>query len=305
MYYFVVNPVSGCGRGKNIWKGLRKALDRRGVCYESFVLRHPGEAREIAARLCTLRRPLTLIVVGGDGTINEVVSGLSACAHITFGCIPTGSGNDFVRGLGLAKEPSAALDAILHPQTIRSIKLGTIRGDGFARSFAVSCGIGFDAAVCSEVNRSRVKDLLNWFRLGKLVYTGIALRQLAASRFSAMTLVLDDGRSLSYDRVFFAAVMNMAYEGGGFRFAPDQRPEDDTFTLCIAEGISRLRVLSLLPLALFGRHVGRRGVHLIPCRSVTLQADDSHFVHTDGETPGTSRTLTVQAHTDLLRVITR
>ena len=105
MYYFVVNPVSGCGKGKKIWNTIKKELDQLSVEYEAFLLRQKGEARTIAASLSALTQPFTLVVVGGDGTLNEVIGGLSSFINVTLGCIPTGSGNDFVRGLKLEKDP--------------------------------------------------------------------------------------------------------------------------------------------------------------------------------------------------------
>ena len=105
MYYFVVNPVSGCGKGKKIWNTIKKELDQLSVEYEAFLLREKGEARDVAASLSKLSQPFTLVVVGGDGTLNEVIGGLSSFINVTLGCIPTGSGNDFVRGLKLEKDP--------------------------------------------------------------------------------------------------------------------------------------------------------------------------------------------------------
>ena len=97
---------------------------------------------------------------------------------MTLGCIPTGSGNDFVRGLKLEKDPLTALHQILHPQKLRRLKIGqTISPSGCRSAFCVSSGIGFDAAVCNGAYRSGMKDMLNWFHLGKLVYTGTALKQ--------------------------------------------------------------------------------------------------------------------------------
>ena len=90
MYYFVVNPVSGCGKGKKIWNTIKKELDQLSVEYEAFLLRQKGEARTIAASLSALTQPFTLVVVGGDGTLNEVIGGLSSFINVTLGCIPTG-----------------------------------------------------------------------------------------------------------------------------------------------------------------------------------------------------------------------
>lgn len=304
MYYFVVNPVSGCGKGKKIWNTIKKELDQLSVEYEAFLLRQKGEARTVAASLAALSKPFTLVVVGGDGTLNEVIGGLSSFTNVTLGCIPTGSGNDFVRGLKLEKDPLTALHQILHPKKLRRIKIGlTTSPSGSQSAFCVSSGIGFDAAVCNGAYRSGMKDILNWFRLGKLVYTGTALKQLFSSRLCPMKLTLDDGREFVYPRAFFAAAMNLPYEGGGFQFAPDADPCSDRFTLCIAEGLSKPRILSILPLAFFGKHVGKPGIHLIPCSRVTIRTGQPLCVHTDGEIFGFHKEVTFTAHPERLNVI--
>lgn len=267
-------------------------------------MRQKGEARTIAASLSTLTQPFTLVVVGGDGTLNEVIGGLSSFINMTLGCIPTGSGNDFVRGLKLEKDPLTALHQILHPQKLRRLKIGqTISPSGCRSAFCVSSGIGFDAAVCNGAYRSGMKDMLNWFHLGKLVYTGTALKQLFTSRLCPMKLTLDDGQELVYPHAFFAAVMNLPYEGGGFRFAPDADPCSDRFTLCIAEGLSKPRILSILPLAFSGRHVGKPGIHLITCKRVVIQTGHPLCVHTDGEIFGFHEEVTFEAHPERLNVI--
>ena len=207
-------------------------------------------------------------------------------------------------GLKLEKDPLTALHQILHPQKLRRLKIGqTISPSGCRSAFCVSSGIGFDAAVCNGAYRSGMKDMLNWFHLGKLVYTGTALKQLFTSRLCPMKLTLDDGQELVYPHAFFAAVMNLPYEGGGFRFAPDADPCSDRFTLCIAEGLSKPRILSILPLAFSGRHVGKSGIHLITCKRVVIQTGHPLCVHTDGEIFGFHEEVTFEAHPERLNVI--
>ena len=118
-----------------------------------------------------------------------------------------------------------------------------------------------------------------------------------------MKLTLDDRQELVYPHAFFAAVMNLPYEGGGFRFAPDADPCSDRFTLCIAEGLSKPRILSILPLAFSGRHVGKPGIHLITCKRVVIQAGHPLCVHTDGEIFGFHEEVTFEAHPERLNVI--
>ena len=305
MYYFIVNPISGFGRGKTVWKTIEQELARLDIEYEAFLLRYKGEAKQIAASLASLQHPFTLVAVGGDGTLNEIISGLSTYKYVTLGCIPTGSGNDFVRGLKLERDPVKALHYILQPLRVLPIKIGCVTASSNHRqtSFGVSSGIGFDAAVCNGAYHSQLKEILNLIHAGKLVYLGTALKQLISSRFTPMRLTLDDGTTLTFRKSFFAAAMNLPYEGGGFQFAPDADPSSDCFTLCIAEGISKLRILTILPLAFSGKHVGKRGVHLVTCKKAVIHTQMPLCVHTDGEIFGFYDTITFEARPERLRII--
>lgn len=309
MYYFIINPASGSGRGLTIWKTIQAELNRLGTDYRAYLLSRPGEAKQLASGFAGKKKPCTVIAVGGDGTINDVINGLGSFDHITFACIPTGSGNDFVRGLGLTKEPLAALHAILNPKEIRRINIGRTliqEADKVTEhSFAVSSGIGFDAAVCDSVQSSRLKKALNLFRAGKVVYLVSALWLLLTMKRGSLKITLDDGTIQDYENCYFAAVMNLPYEGGGFYFCPDALPDDDYIDLIIANRISRLNALSLLPQALFGKHVGKNGITIIRCRLAELQYSAPSCVHTDGEVVGYYDNITIGIKSEKLPVIIR
>lgn len=309
MYYFIINPASGSGRGLAIWKTIQDELNRLSVDYRAYLLSRPGEAKQLASGFAEKKNPCTVVAVGGDGTINDVISGLGTFSHITFACIPTGSGNDFVRGLGLIKDPVSALHAILSPTEIRKINIGTTlitQEDKFSEySYAVSSGIGFDAAVCDSVQHSTLKKALNLFHAGKVVYLISALYLLMTMKRGSLKVTLEDGTETDYEKAYFAAVMNLPYEGGGFYFCPDARPDDDCIDLIIVNRISRLRALSLLPQALFGKHVGKGGITIVRCRQAKLQHSDPSCVHTDGEVVGYYKEVTFGLKNEKLAVIVR
>ena len=94
---------------------------------------------------------------------------------------------------------------------------------GHARRFAVSSGIGFDAAVCHEVCVSPWKVFLNRLGLGKLSYAVVALDRLMKDRPVKMEVALPDGSRKVFEKTYFAAFMNLQYEGGGFPFLPGSK----------------------------------------------------------------------------------
>lgn len=304
MYYFIINPSASSGRGLELWRRLKEILETEDVSYEAFVLRRPGEATLLAAKISLLYAPCTIVALGGDGTVNEVINGIRDFGRVTFACIPSGSGNDFMRGMRVSFSPEDMLKKILHPKRIREINIGRVSAEGKSRCFAVSAGIGYDAAVCHDVQKSRLKELLNRFHGGKLVYTLIALRNLFSMKRHPLRIIVDRHRLISCNQAYFAAIMNLRCEGGGFMFCPSARPGDDLLDLCVADDIPRWRVLLILPLAYFGKHVGKKGVHILQCKKVTFCSPESLCVHTDGEIFGFYDRLTVQLMPKKLKVIT-
>lgn len=305
MYDFIINPSSGSGSGSIVWKTVEDELKQKHVPYTAHLLSASGEAAAIAASLSLPDTPRTIVVVGGDGTLNEVVSGLTSFHNITLGCIPTGSGNDFVRGLGLEKDPIAALHQILNPLETAELDIGLLKADGIPHSFCVSAGIGYDAAVCDSVQGSALKSLLNRFHSGKLVYLVTALWQLFTMKLQPITLTTGDGQTYTFPKSYFAAFMNLPYEGGGFQFSPHASASDGLLDILVVDSISRLHALMILPSAFPGRHLGKRGVHLIQSDCFTIHAKQPLCVHTDGEVPGYYTDIQVSFRSEKLTVIIR
>ena len=114
MYYFIVNAASRTGKAKKIWNQMEEYLKEKQIDYMAFQSKYAGHAKELAKEISNFSEPvLKLIVFGGDGTVNEVLNGIVNFDKIRLGYIPTGSGNDFGRGLSLPKDPLAALNRIL------------------------------------------------------------------------------------------------------------------------------------------------------------------------------------------------
>ena len=201
MYHIIINPASRSGRGAKIWaEQVEPALKAGNTEYQTYFSGKAGEVRQLAAQITAehaAEPDLTLIVLGGDGTINETLQGIAEPSKVILGYIPTGSSNDLAKDLGIPKEPKAALDLILRNAAPRVMDLGRLTyldedQPEESRLFAVSCGIGFDAAVCAEAMHSPIKDTMNRIGLGKLTYLGIALKQLITARKVSCTLTIEN-----------------------------------------------------------------------------------------------------------------
>ncbi len=306
MYHVIVNPASRSGRGQKIWKKqIEPALQRESVDYRPHFSEKAGDTVSIVADL--FRREegdIFLIILGGDGTVNEALQGMDDPRRAVLGYIPTGSSNDLARDLKLPRKPLEALDVILHSGRIRSMDLGVLSyADGERRRFAVSCGIGFDAAVCQEAMHSKIKDTMNRLGLGKLTYLGVALRQLFASKAVSGKLTLESGAPVDIGNMLFTACMVHRYEGGGFMFAPDAVDDDGILNLCAVGNLSKLFILFALPTAFYGKHYRFRGITAYRAGKVTIETSQPLWVHTDGEVTRRSDWICVWCETGVLRVV--
>lgn len=283
MYTFIVNPNARSGLGHKVWNELEAILKKRGVNYQVLFTKYQRHATAITKELTSADNRQTLIILGGDGTVNEVMNGIQAPDQVTVGYIPIGSSNDFARGLGLSTNPETALLHILRPCEYTYINIGTLSYEDKTQRFAVSAGIGFDAAVCHQVMVSRLKVFLNKIRLGKLTYAGVAIRSMLSLSPGNMTVTLDDHRRIDFESVYFAAAMNQQFEGGGFKFCPDADPGDDILNIIVIAGIPKLKALLLLPTAFKGWHVHIKGIHIYTCKKADFVSEKALPIHTDGE----------------------
>lgn len=305
MYHFVVNPASRSGRGRRMWQEIiEPALKERSTCYEVHFSECPGNAVAIARTLsqtASPTSPLNLVILGGDGTVNEVLQGIQDFSHITVSYIPTGSSNDLARDMGVNKNPLKILDSILNGGRTVLLDTGMLTTPSGKRRFAVSCGIGFDAAVCEEAMHSRLKDTLNHMGLGKLTYLGIALKQLFAAKPVSCELYLDDREPVRIKKILFVAVMNHRYEGGGFKFCPDAVPDDGILDICVAGSLPKLILLPALPTAFFGKHLIFPGMDAYRAQKVKIKTSRPLWVHTDGEVWEQDDEITIECEKQKLR----
>lgn len=303
MYTFIVNPHSRSGKGLTTWHVVEAELKRLQIEYTVFFTQYQKHATTYIHNLTSDACTHTVVVLGGDGTLNEVINGIQNFDHITLGYIPTGSSNDFSRSCGIPTDPLEALKRILNPDNVVHMDIGTISFGKQSRRFAVSSGIGFDAAICHEAVVSKWKRILNRFHLGKCTYAMIALHRLFLTSTCKFTVILDDKETLSYSDCWFATVMNHPCEGGGFYFCPDAQTDDGLLDILIVSNLKAPALLLILPFALFGKHTTMPGIHLLRCRKATIKTDLPLPVHTDGEPVFLQHEFSVNVDRQILKVI--
>ena len=322
MYSFLVNPASRSGRGQKYWERIKPVLEERKIPYQVFFSKGPGDMVKLSRQLTSSLSPegedVHLVVLGGDGTANEAVQGIADFSRTRFSYIPTGSSNDLARDAGISRNPLEALERILSSARERRMDVGFLHYNTAYlpeasqpadvppdRRFLVSCGIGFDAGVCQEAMKSRMKDFLNKVGLGKLTYLGIALKQLMRSGRDSAELVIDENspsvKSIRLPGLMFIACMSHCYEGGGFYFCPGADAADGMLDLCTVSGVPKWKVLLVLPTAFQGKHYRYNGVERYGGQTIHIRTSAPLWVHTDGEVACRSDDITVSCSKQLLR----
>ena len=286
MIYFIVNEHSRSGKGADVWKQLEELLKKEEVPYQARRTEYAGHAVQIAEEISSLEdEEMKLVAVGGDGTINEVVNGIVDFEKIQFGAIPTGSGNDFARGLGILETPQEILLRLLESKGTKRIDIGSVSWEGCEkpRLFLISSGVGMDALVCKKALTSKLKKILNRLHLGKLTYLLITIQTILSMQTADTRVVIDQNRKTLYKNQIFSAAMNFRAEGGGIPMAPDADAQDGLLSVCTIHGIPKLLTFFVLPFLVAAKHERFRGVKIENCTACDLYMNKPLVLHTDGE----------------------
>lgn len=300
-YYFIVNGNAGAGRKKNIWQTILKPeLIRRGVHYHVYECSYPGHGAKLASQILSENvGELRLVVVGGDGTFNEVLNGIDDFARVTMSYIPAGSANDLGYALGISSDPLRALSRILDGGRIYGMDIGktTFHKDRTSRYFAISSGIGLDAEACSH-SGGKLKAFLNRIRLGKLIYMINTVRLVLTYPTTEGKLVFVNANGKQTERrvhrLFFLAGMNQPYEGGHLAMAADAKSNDGRLSFALAQDLSNVQALFSLVLLVIRQHERIPGYEVVEARACHIMLKDNLEVHTDGETFGGQWDITIE-----------
>ncbi len=281
MYLFIVNPISGNGRGKKIWRAVEGRLQEQRVPYAVHFTKAPEEGtRLVVEELQNLDQQEIkgVIAVGGDGSINDVVNGLVLSnRHVPLGVVPAGSGNDLARVLHVIQWEHA-LDVILKGD-VASFDLGMVNNRYY---FINNIGVGFDAAVSWVSNKAWYKKWLNRLKIGKLTYIITVLRLLLTYRSDRIIIETGQFKKV-WEKAWLVAVANIESYGGGMKICPDADYTDGKFQVCVVHGISALHLLFVFPKVFSGSHKGHRAVELFDADRLTIETKNPAYVHMDGE----------------------
>ncbi len=277
----VLNPIAGRGAGTRLSARIAECLHAYDLDFKLLTTEGPRHAVALAQQAAA-QGAETLLAVGGDGTVNEVLNGLLQVAPgpdgVALGVLPIGTGNDFAFSAGLPLDWSEACRVVARGQS-RILDVGRVRADNQGPLyFGNGVGLGFDAMVNIESRK------VAWLR-GFLVYLVALFRTIAIYYEAPCTEIRVDGREMVQPSLM-VSVMNGVRIGGGFYTTPNARMDDGQLGLCIAGRVSRLKMLRFVPQFMRGSHVGDRDITMTEGRRVSVESELPWAAHVDGEIYG-------------------
>jgi YegS/Rv2252/BmrU family lipid kinase len=271
----VVNPAAGGGRTERRWAALRDDLRRQGLAFEWAATSGPGSGATLARAAVEAGAGL-VVAVGGDGTLSEVINGVTRddAPGATVGALLTGRGRDALRNLGLARDLRLAVRRLVDGTDAR-VDLVRVDWPGGARRYAVgSAGAGFDARVAhrTAVGGGR----------GTIPYLLAVVRTLSEHAPVAAEIEIDGVRAWA-GQLSAAVAANGPHFGGGMKIAPDADVTDGLLDLVVLGDLGRLELLRWLPAVYRGAHLAHPRVSVSRARRVALRTTPPVPVHVDGE----------------------
>jgi YegS/Rv2252/BmrU family lipid kinase len=243
----------------------------------------PGHL-SVLARTAVEEGAARLVVVGGDGSVHEVVNGVAEADGVELAVVPHGTGYDFARSLGLSRRLDDALATALSG-AVREIDLGRASYRSWAgedeRSWFANVGsAGISGAIAKRANET--SKALG----GKVSYYWATLAVFAGWRTGHMRISVDEERREG--KVIDVLVANGRYVAGGMMLCPGAEPDDGTFDVLVIGDVTKRDLLLTLPKTYRGKHLPHPRLELLRGQRVTIDADEHLPLELDGEQPGTT-----------------
>jgi diacylglycerol kinase (ATP) len=275
-----INPTASFGKGRDVGPAVVQTL--RALGHEVTSLQEPDFEQLMAAgRKAVASKPDALVVVGGDGMVN-LGTNLVARTKVPLGIVPSGTGNDMARGLGIPHDNTeAAIEALVAglARPPRVIDAGLIHyvddetGEPATRWFACVLSAGFDAIVNERANHMRHPR-------GPSRYTIALVLELVGLKPIAYRLLLDGAELVTTGALI--SVGNNTSLGGGMLVTPDAEVDDGLLDVLVVQALSRLSFLRIFPSVFKGEHVKDRRVTIHRAKRIRIESDGV-VAYADGE----------------------
>jgi len=282
----IVNPNAGKGKGKKDSHRIESLLKKAGFTFS--VMFTEGKGYAIRYTIDGIAQGYRkIIVVGGDGTLNEVVNGAflnKVCSptEITLGLIPVGTGNDWGRMFGISLNYDRAINTISENKTMLHDIGHILYHEGAEqkeRYFINIAGMGFQSVVVRRSNHQKEKG-----RGGKMIYFYSLLRTLLTYKNAKADILIDD-EQVTAD-IFSLNLGNGRYSGGGMRQTPDAIPDDGLLDVTIINDMGKTEIIRNLGLLYDGTILSHPKIDGYRCRKLSITSGVPIYADADGETLG-------------------
>jgi len=268
----IANPAANHGESGRLFPVVEELLQN--LPHDTIVTDSPGHALDVARDAAGYD---LVVAAGGDGTVHEVLNGLMQHpddTRPTLGLLPTGSGNDTRRTLGISTDlTQAALELVTGRR--KRFDVGLCNDIYFNNSFAA----GLDAKVTAKAVEYKVTTK----RSGLWLYLTALLHVLFNDLDSFRLRISFDGAPFAEHDTLIVAVTNGPTYGGGFFITPDAVPDDGMFDVCMIDPMPLPETLLRLPAVVIGKHTKMRPVHMSRHTSLLIECDVPVPAQIDGE----------------------
>ena len=280
---FLVNPASAAGSTGRRWPEIAHRCSALGLSGDALLSEEPGHLASLA-QAAVQEGATLLVVVGGDGSVNEVVNGVADLDGFELAVLPHGTGWDFVRTFGIPRRLDDAVVTALSGD-VREIDLGLVSFRTWAgaesRSYFANVGsAGISGAIAQRANNTS-KTLG-----GKVSYYWATLAVFFGWTTGEMRVSVDD--EIRGGRMIDVIVANGRYLGGGMMMCPEAEPDDGLFDVMLIGDVTKRDLLLVLPKTYRGKHLPHPKLEVLRGRIVTVDADEPLPIEVDGEQPGTT-----------------
>lgn len=293
-YSIILNLNAGNGYAKQIWSTVKAQLDSQQCSYD-YQITKPSQPIEFLTRKIIQAHPdpanTTVIAIGGDGTLHDTLNGLIKAENggpkVPLAFIPAGSYNNFAQGYGISLDPVKALNQILTANTTRQVNLGHYidaikHQDGY---FLNSLGIGFDAAITSQINRSAKKKRGRKRSRSHLKELSRALGVLYNQQAFSLMVQGAHGREY-FPKAYIVIANNHPFIGDHFKLAPTASIDENALDLTIAERKNWLLTFWQLHLLNHGKLTQSRFATHFHAKNFHFNTTSLEFGQVDGKEMG-------------------
>ncbi|GKV57458.1 transcriptional regulator [Sporosarcina sp. NCCP-2222] len=275
MYLLICNRNAGNSTAHQKLEVVKRELDRRKISYQALI---SDSAKATAMYLHQyVDSCKAVVIIGGDGTLH---SALQIClpSQVPIAFLPSGSGNDSARNLGITEDPLLFVKKLLLHNEVRldALSVNGIYGLTVA-------GFGLDASIGERAETANYKTFFNKIGLGKFTYIVAAVLDLVTFQPYTSKLVVDE-KTYEFPVTWLISCGNMKYYGGGLEICPKANPLDGKMNLTVLHGVSRWRILlSLFPALLKGGTIEAKEVMYASGQVVQIIANRNLPIVVDGE----------------------